>query len=184
MTAVFQTRTPGLRGFSLTEAAIVLGIAGLVFAAIWTAAGTVSRKNSLRQASDSIVKIVQNTRLLYQERNDFPASSVGTDITNVLVRAGVFPAELFEASTPTIPRTPWGTEMNIQVTTRRSFTVELEPTLPDTTCLQLVSAMIGPGREPGLTALRIDGTLFENLQDVSIGNLSPCTTASFTFNLK
>lgn len=55
------------KGFNLVEAAIVLGIIGLVIGGIWTAASAVTENNKLRTAISGTQIIVQNTIQLFKE---------------------------------------------------------------------------------------------------------------------
>lgn len=53
------------KGFSLIEAAIVLGVVGLVIGGIWVAAATVYRNHRLNQTVAGIGVIYRNTRNLF-----------------------------------------------------------------------------------------------------------------------
>lgn len=168
-------------GYTLTEAAIVLGIAGIIFGSIWLAASSVTETNTLRTASESIVKIAQNVRLLYIERNSF-TSGANTDLTIMLTNAGVFPDDTLNTSGE--PSTPWGTLITVIVASPTSFELNLAGNMPTDQCMKLSMMMIGPGREPALTSISQNGGgEITTLDDKDISDLSPCTSASFTFNL-
>lgn len=79
------------RGFTLTEAAIVLGIVGLILGAIWVAAGSVYGNLRMRQASESLLVITQNVRQLMTGSSAF-GNGAGTNITVNLINKNVFPA--------------------------------------------------------------------------------------------
>jgi hypothetical protein len=53
------------RGFNLVEAAIVLGVVGLVIGGIWTAASAVRQKTLINQAVMGMLQIVEKYRSLY-----------------------------------------------------------------------------------------------------------------------
>ena len=55
-----EPQTQKNHGFSLTEAAIVLAVAGLVIGGIWIAAAAVSRNHQINQTQTGILKIVQH----------------------------------------------------------------------------------------------------------------------------
>jgi len=54
-----------LRGFTLTEMAIVLGIIGIILGAIWAAAAQVYENNRTKMAVSEILTIVNNWRSVY-----------------------------------------------------------------------------------------------------------------------
>ncbi len=54
------------RGFNLVEAAIVLGVVGLVIGGIWVAAAEVQKNRKLSVAATSIGQVVEQTRILFK----------------------------------------------------------------------------------------------------------------------
>ena len=56
------------RAFSLTEMAIVLGVIGLILAAIWTAASSANQRNKVDAAVQELQTTAQNMVTLYQNR--------------------------------------------------------------------------------------------------------------------
>lgn len=79
------------RGFTLTEIAIVLGIAGILIAAIWIAASPVNRNSQVNQALDELRTITNNMTTMYTNR--LPAAcGVGNDITDSAVKTNVIPS--------------------------------------------------------------------------------------------
>ncbi|MGB4102270.1 MAG: hypothetical protein WBK91_10250, partial [Alphaproteobacteria bacterium] len=71
------------KGFNLIEAAIVLGIVGLVVGGIWVAATSVYANLRSKRATDELLAVAQNVRALYAT-----SSSLGTlatvDMTTLL----------------------------------------------------------------------------------------------------
>lgn len=57
------------RGFNLVEAAIVLGVIGLVIGGIWTAAASVSFNNNINRTLEMTGFIISNVRTLYPRHN-------------------------------------------------------------------------------------------------------------------
>lgn len=53
------------KGFNLIEAAIVLGVVGLVIGGIWVAAAAVSENHKIKQATSGVLSIVENIRRLF-----------------------------------------------------------------------------------------------------------------------
>ncbi len=72
------------RGFSLVEAAIVLGVVGLVIGGIWAAAATMRFNQKMNQEVQGIAFFISQTRSLYK--------GLGAN--------GVVPRKLFENSYP------------------------------------------------------------------------------------
>lgn len=94
MSTIRQTSRT-VRGFTLTEAAIVLGIVGLILSAIWVAAGSVYANYRVGKTAEQLLSIVQSVRSLHSGVSQFPAAG---DITLDLARAGV-PARWSSTST-------------------------------------------------------------------------------------
>ncbi len=63
--SILQSRARKTRGFTLTEAAIVLGIVGLILGAIWVAAAAVYENMRTNRANEQILKVAQAVRSLY-----------------------------------------------------------------------------------------------------------------------
>lgn len=86
-----MTRQNHKRGFSLIEAAIVLGVVGLVIGGIWFAAATIYENYRFSKAASDILLIVKNTQNLISVRD---SSVIGVaSITQTLKDAGVFPQD-------------------------------------------------------------------------------------------
>ena len=191
------------RGFTLTEAAIILGISGIVLASIWGAVTMVQRKHYVNETLGDIVQITQNIRLLYQRQSAFSgvgAFAAGGDITTQMVNAEVFPRSTLHPATPNQPMTPWKTEIDVIVgapippsAAPNSFIVFLNGVsgvLAREDCVALASRLVGPGRDRGLFEVTIDGNTFTGpaalnaLTPADIGNLATCSTLGLRFNLK
>ncbi len=170
-------------GYTLTEVTIVLGIVGLILGGVWTAAASVYQANSIRTASESIVKITQNIRMLYAERSRFSSTtSNGTDITSMLKNAKVFPSNIVDPSNGD-PLTPWETKIRVIVDTPTSFEVVLDQTMPGEECYRLSMMMIGPGREPALIGVTQNGAVLGAVETLNASDLIECSRASYVFKL-
>jgi len=84
------------RAFSLIEAAIVLGIVGLVIGGIWVAAARVNKSLKFSRTQQDILQIVEGVRGLYRHT---PLPTSWTDITSVVINAGLAPSDLVNGST-------------------------------------------------------------------------------------
>lgn len=85
-------------GFSLIEAAIVLGIAGLVIAGIWLAATSVSDNLKTSSLITGLMAITRNTQLTFS-RNDAQSLGNNVDITSALINASAFPSDWVSGNT-------------------------------------------------------------------------------------
>ena len=81
------------RGFSLIEAAIVLGVVGLVIGGIWYAATSVLQNQRINNTADGILQIASGARRLFSY-SDYPTVS-GTSVfaTQTAAAAGIFPGD-------------------------------------------------------------------------------------------
>lgn len=104
---------PGRRsrasGFTLTEAAVVLGVVGLVLGSIWATAGNVMANNKAVTFSKQFDTIVRNVARLYPT-----AASVGSSANSQaeMIRAGVFPPNMIDPDGATL-RDPYGNTLTV-----------------------------------------------------------------------
>ncbi len=70
-------------GFTLTEAAIVVGAFGLILGAIWAVAGSVWDSYRIGQMQQQTLTVAQNVRDYYMSRNRIPCAT-GNEITALL----------------------------------------------------------------------------------------------------
>jgi type II secretory pathway pseudopilin PulG len=141
--SLHKTQRP-LRGFTLTEAAIVLGIMGLILGAIWVAAGAVYTNLRVSHASDQILQIAQNIRTLSASS---PTMDAGLDTAAVLVQSGVYPKDLVSGTmaAPVITN-QWGGTAWVapatMITAGDSFSVTLGG-IPTDACTSLIMRNAG-----------------------------------------
>ncbi len=84
---VERQKARAMRGFTLTEAAIVLGIVGLILGGVWVAAASVYTNLRISRASEQLLSVVQGVRALYATSSDFGAAvpwSVALGQTNAV----------------------------------------------------------------------------------------------------
>jgi len=93
------------------ETAIVLGVIGIIMAAIWAIWGPIREKIRQDEAVRQITTIVNNTRLYYQNRPNIPTDAKGNfdNLTHELARAGVIPPDMIRNRSAAILRIdhPW-----------------------------------------------------------------------------
>lgn len=138
------------RGFTLTEAAIVLGIVGLILGAIWVAAAAVYNNLRVSTTSNQLLQIVQSVRSMHATQNTVGA----IDAVNV-AKAGGIPKDMLDNPTnPTTVRDVWGGNVTIAAATsvvaNDSFTITFAR-VPQSACMDLYVRNTGPGRDSGLT---------------------------------
>lgn len=84
------------KGFNLIEAAIVLGVVGLVIGGIWVGAATVSENYKVNKTASDLELIVKNAQNLISFRD---AEAIGNiEITSMLRDAGVFPKDFINGN--------------------------------------------------------------------------------------
>jgi len=93
------------RGLTLTEAAVVLAIAGIVLGSLWAVASAVYQRHQIKKATGQLQTIVSNMRALYGNRQTMQQISFD-DVTADAVRMGVFPTDMELVGG--IPQHAWG----------------------------------------------------------------------------
>jgi type II secretory pathway pseudopilin PulG len=92
----FSATTPRRkRGFSLMEAAVVLGVVGLVIGGIWGVAASVRASMQSNQLHQQTLNLVSSIRDYYANR---PLPAVAGAITSTLSGKGIFPEEMCPAN--------------------------------------------------------------------------------------
>lgn len=175
------------RGFNLIEATIALGIAGLVFSAVWAAWGNVTTQNKIRKATEMVTLIVQQIRGAHAARSTLVPSSVsGATFTDALVNAEILPREWQVASGAV--QNPWNG--NLVITPEQTSSglydgINISMTaIQKADCLKLVSNVLGNARAQGL--YKIDSITTNGstkFSDVS-GTTCTSTTLNLYFTLK
>jgi type II secretory pathway pseudopilin PulG len=98
----FTKRQEQRRGFNLIEAAIVLGVVGIVLGAIWYAAASFYESYKVNKTVEGIFETSRNIQKLMSSSNAIALGnhdSTGLDLTQELIPAGVFPENWVEGST-------------------------------------------------------------------------------------
>ncbi len=172
------------RGFSLIELAIVLGVVGIIFGAVWGIVATVRKDKARDEVFNQVVVTVQHVREYFLGQDAVETDTDKTDasnLTNFLLRRNILlPEQIRDRATGTLvadhPLTP---EENVVGGTFRVcsggggecmlsdaddpstyFSIQLLG-LSQADCSTLATRFVGPSGPPGLAALYINKTLKE-----------------------
>jgi prepilin-type N-terminal cleavage/methylation domain-containing protein len=175
-------RRNAMKGFTLIEIAIVLGVFSVIMAGIWMVVSVVSENVRNYEANRQLQASVQGIRQIEQRITGY-TSSAGTDITTRLDSQGAFPVEMriAQATGNGNLNHPWaGTGNNVHVYVRATTTFGIAFTnVPKKACIQLVTKLSG-GELSGLTELAVGGTnhTAANLPLNLVQAAAACTSAS------
>lgn len=81
------------RGFSLVEAAIILGVVGLVIGAIWAVAADVRNAEKINATAKGLLFTASEARRLFPLANYPTTNGVETTVTSALYNAGALPRD-------------------------------------------------------------------------------------------
>lgn len=118
-----KTKAPG---FSLIEAAIVLGIVGLVIGGIWVAASSVMETRRQSRALEQAAIVVDNIRKLYGRTPPTSHVSLGGLGSNQGLWNNIFPPDMIAGN---VTVSPWGQMFGALV--RLEGEIEIQFYLPD-----------------------------------------------------
>ena len=124
------------RAFSLIEAAIVLGVVGLIIGGIWVAAAELSERHKINETVKNIGTIANNIRSLYV---GMPNPTVTTNIGIPLISSGAIPAEMVQNSAIV---NAWGGAVSITIMISPDSLRFMLYNIPISVCSKLVMAMI------------------------------------------
>jgi len=147
--SVLSNRSVRRRGFTLTEVAIVLGVMGIVMAALWTIFSTVSANQKVVIAVQEASFIAENYRGLYGHRGIEEKVGAITPVTCLGVADGFFPPTMVNPAVvcvdapvgdpTTWPKHPWGDAVGVSVIpAEQSIQVGFN-NLPLAACVQLAT---------------------------------------------
>lgn len=129
-------------GFSLTEATVVLGIAGLVIGSIWTATGAAYNKFKSQKMTQQIGTIVQNMANLFPSGTRITPAD--TTFENAMIRSGVVPTDMVLqiSGVPTI-KSPYGArvELSSRVGAERDIIIQISFPYTERECISFVSSI-------------------------------------------
>ena len=176
------------RGFTLTELAIVLGIAGIILGAIWAAAGSVYRNQHVAKAQQQLTLLSTSIKSFYSTRNTLPDTE--QLMTTALLDAGAIPGDIgktFGSLTSGIGGTlrilPWPTAPG-----SRAFIIAIQNIISDTECRTLALNTAGDNPLSGLS--RPAQSVFNNIDGWrSVANATTvgpgiCTALAWVFSMR
>ncbi|MBI3419682.1 MAG: hypothetical protein HY053_06085 [Proteobacteria bacterium] len=145
-----EGRATALAGFNLIEAAIVLGIVGLIVGGIWAAAGAAYENMRQQNASKQLLALVQGIRGFYAQN---PSDQIDENINN-LHSLGVLPSDmLVDNGGAKALRHPWGGAVTLNDTTATygiaSFKITFESMKSDV-CRNFLTRASNVARGSGL----------------------------------
>ena len=141
------------RGFNLIEAAIVLGVVGLVIGGIWVAAASVQQNLRESDASKGLIQIVQNTRSLFYGQSPTATATITTD----LIAANTIPANFIINSTTA--RNPWNGAIAVRIAGAAFDKIEIDyNSVPKDSCIEMTSRNTNITSGIGLSQMVIDAT--------------------------
>lgn len=179
------------KGFTLTELAIVLGVAGIILGAIWVAGAAVYRNQRVAKAQQQITILAANVKSHYSTRNSFPSS--GTNLTDELFRAGVIPSDMGSTSSALtsgidglVTLASWGSAAPY-----KNFAITLSNIRSDAECRSLAVRTAGDNPIIGLqTENPSTGQVYNNINGwrtaaaaTSVGS-GTCSSLAWRFSLK
>lgn len=148
-----QGRKHSSKGFNLIEAAIVLGVVGLVIGGIWVAAAAVQQNLRETDASKGLIQIVQNTRALFYGQSPTATATITTD----LIAANAIPANFIINSTTA--RDPWNGAVAVRIAGASFDKLEVDyVAVPQSSCISLTSKNTNITSGIGLSQMVIDAT--------------------------
>jgi Tfp pilus assembly protein PilE len=157
MSYTYNKRQNAEAGFNLIEAAIVLGIVGLIVGGIWAAAAAAYENMRQQSASRNLLAFAQNIRNFYANSN---ATTVEVNTTN-LIRMGLVPQDMVQGTGSMV--SPWNTPVtmtNLAVNNTPGFGIQFgdaTSTLKQGQCLSLIARNGGVAAGSGLLEIDVNG---------------------------
>ncbi|MDX1922132.1 MAG: hypothetical protein SFW65_03255 [Alphaproteobacteria bacterium] len=144
-----ETRISKQAGFNLIEAAIVLGIVGLIVGGIWAAAASAYENMRQQTASKNLLSFAQNVRGFYSNSG---ATAIDTSVTNAITQ-GLVPSDMRSGTTAAV--SPWATPVTINTGAINGINVfgVLFSGLSRQTCINLILRNTNASNGSGLIAV-------------------------------
>ncbi len=163
------------RGFNLIEAAIVLGVVGLVIGGIWVAAAAVQSNMRESDTSKGLLQIVQNTRNLYYGQT--PTTTASTDITTSLIAANAIPADFIISTTAA--KNPFNGAVTVSLTGNPNDTIAVSMAgVPKDSCIDLTSKNTSISTGIGLSQIVIGSTTVSTFPYLPTSAAATCGTTN------
>lgn len=172
---------PRARGFNLVEAAIVLGVVGLVIGGIWVASAAVQSNLRKSEASKGLVQIVRNVRNLYYGQS--PTATA--NITTQMISASALPSNFING---TAGIHPWNGAVTVSLAGTSTDQIDVQfVTIPRDACIELTSRNTNVASGLGLTQILINSTTvstFPYLPTVAATDCVASNTVTWRFGLR
>jgi hypothetical protein len=160
--ALSRRRAAPDAGFNLIEAAIVLGIVGLIVGGIWAAAGSAYENMRQQNASKSLLSLVQGVRGAYANA---PQGAVDVDVES-LASMGVIPSDMLTQSGSNVTIThQWSgtvTTADASAVGQPAFNLTYNNIKSDS-CNNLATRVANTARSSGLLLIYVGSNLWLNL---------------------
>lgn len=181
MISFLRRNSKARRGFNLVEAAIVLGVVGLVIGGIWVAAAAVQANLRKSDASKGLIQIVQNVRNLYYGQTP---SATGA-ITTSLINANAIPGNFINGATAV---NPWNGSITVSIAGASTDQVDILMTaIPRDACIEMTSRNTNISTGVGLSQILIGTvtvTSFPYLPTVASTDCAATNTVTWRFGLR
>jgi type II secretory pathway pseudopilin PulG len=154
--AGMNKRYKSRRGFTLVEAAIVLGVIAIIIGAIWAAAAAVEAKHQVEQGVNQVWQIAINARNIYTG-HPFPGT-LETDVSQTLITQNVITSDmLVDPSSPALGTVnPWNGTYVVAFHNPTQFYIKVLPPAgavwKASVCSDFLSRMQATGTNPGAGA--------------------------------
>lgn len=173
------------KGFSLIEAAIVLGIVGLVIGGIWVAAAAVTQNMREADASKALIQVIQNVRNLYYGQTPTATGDITTD----MISAKAIPSDF--VMTTTSAKNPWSGAVTVSISGASFDKVDIAyASVPKDSCIELTSRNTNITTGIGLQQIVIASTAtttvttFPYLPTAAAANCGTTNTITWTFGIR
>jgi hypothetical protein len=139
-----MTRRKKHRGFNLIEAAIVLGVVGLVIGGIWVAASAMLENYKISKSIEDLKFIAINTQKIISVAT---ANTLGTqDITTFAISSGIVPNDLVHG---TSVKNRFGGALSLaNHSSGPRFFIGIT-TIPKSSCMKLLTSVSSFGAQAG-----------------------------------
>lgn len=172
------------KGFNLIEAAIVLGIVGLIVGGIWAAASSAYNNMRLQSATSQVLVIAQNARNMFANN---PSDTEA--LTNAAsINLGLVPTNMVvNVSGANVVRSPWGSPVDVTRSAGDRFITIVYNDLPQASCTGLLTRLAGTGSNSGIRTIAAgaagnvyvaDPTATQDLLITSTETAAGCTTTT------
>lgn len=169
------------KGFSLIEAAIVLGMVALVVGGIWVGASSVQNNFRTGKAQEQLLSIAQNVRGWFHGQ----PSAAGLDLSYA-IEWDLIPGDMIAGSDSAI--TPWSGPVDVSVVSGSSqqFTISFGD-IPQKPCAEIAARLTNTADQIGLRSVRVgdnlnSGTAIWELGDTGITPVTAGNACSSAMN--